>query len=226
MLTDIFAYRYENRKIWAVLSAKEKRLINQTFRLIDEQIQPYYDTQGNVSAVGKAFWKDIHNRMATELGVKHLFQSWYSYQSTSNGKQTTVSGSWGDNAICENWAHADLATNQDADNFIKERLSLVEMAFRIKSDSLAKESSTLSRRIQQAKVSPQSTQALLKALEKDAVGLSVGDRRNNESFQASIEELNTFCLPTSFGGANPATILVGVNPSFSNQSKKVLTSPT
>ena len=69
MLTDIFAFRYANKPIWKKFTQREKRLLVQTFSIIGEQLEPYYNYQGKDSPVGKAFWKDIHDRLAVELGL-------------------------------------------------------------------------------------------------------------------------------------------------------------
>jgi hypothetical protein len=68
MLTDIFAHRYLNTKLWDLVGNQERRLIVQGFRILREQLRPYYDADGQIVAGGKAFWKDLQSRMSMELG--------------------------------------------------------------------------------------------------------------------------------------------------------------
>jgi hypothetical protein len=71
MLTDIFARRYADVPLWAQFTTSESRLINQGFRIVLEQLFPYY-INGKESAAGKEDWRAIHERLSMELGVKQL----------------------------------------------------------------------------------------------------------------------------------------------------------
>ena len=70
MLTDIFALRYEEVKIWNSLGIKERRLIVQSFSIIKDQIAPYYDFDGKESIYGKGLlaW----NRQSNETFRGHV----------------------------------------------------------------------------------------------------------------------------------------------------------
>ncbi|MBB5517491.1 hypothetical protein FHS62_000277 [Amphiplicatus metriothermophilus] len=160
----------------------------QAFSIISENIAPYYDADGKVNPNGKAFWEDIHNRLSVELGLKSLSQMAYSYQTAFAGKQTTVSGAWPIITVCENWMHADPVGVQDVDAFIKERLSLVEIAFRKKEAAVAKANAELPQQILKAKLRPAGG---LRIPSDPAPGLKAWNKNLNEAFQASVDELNT-----------------------------------
>ena len=136
MLTDIFARRYEDVHIWAQFTTNESRLINQGFRLVLEQLFPYY-INGKESAAGKEDWTSLHDRLSMELGVNQLSDVAYSYQTTWNGDPHTISGIWTMNTVCENWMLRQYSGQTPADQFVKERLSLVEIAFRLKGEHVA-----------------------------------------------------------------------------------------
>lgn len=192
LLTDIFAFRYADRPIWKIFTQKEKRLLVQTFSIIGEQLAPYY-SNGNENPTGKAFWKDIHDRLSVELGLKSLSQMSYSYPTVYAGKQTTVSGVWPIVTVCENWMYADPVGVQDVDAFIKERLSLVEIAFRKKEEVIAKSNAELPQKILEAKRREEKRRPAggLRLPGDPVAGLQAWNQKSNENFQASVDELNT-----------------------------------
>ena len=188
MLTDIFAFRYAEKQIWKEFTQKEKRLVVQTFSIIGEQLAPYFDQTGKENPTGKAFWKDIHDGLAVELGLKSLSQTGYSYQSVFAGKQTTVSGVWFIITDCENWSHADPVGEQDIDEFIKERLSLVEIAFRKKAEEIAVANAELPLRLLKAKRQPPGR---MRVPGDRGKVFREWNRQLNENFEKAVDELNT-----------------------------------
>lgn len=172
MLTDIFAFRYADRPIWKSYSKKEKKLLVQSFSIIGEQLAPYY-LEGKESPTGKAFWKEIHDRLAIELGMKNLSQT--------VGIRSIM-------MICEDWIHADPVGVQDIDSFIKERLSLVEIAFRKREDVITKANAELPQSILRAK---QRSSGRLRIPGDPEVSFKALNQKMNDAFQASVEELNT-----------------------------------
>lgn len=189
MLTDIFAFRYADRPIWTSYTQKEKRLLVQVFSIIGEQLEPYYTSDGKVSPVGKAFWKDIHDRLSVELGVKSLSPLTYSYQHVFSGKQTTVTGTWSLHTVCETWMHAAPYSGQSADSFVKERLSLIEIAFRKKEEAISEFNSQLPQKILEAKSRPRA--GLMASHGDPGESMRAWNRKINDTFQASVGELNT-----------------------------------
>lgn len=189
MLTDIFAFRYVDRVVWETFSKKEQRLVLQSFRIVSEQIAPYYDYKGNVSDYGKAFWKDIHGRLSTELGVKSLSPPAYAYPWTYNGIKTMRSGSYTLDTVCENWALAKPEIQEDIDAYMKERLSLVEIAFRKREDEIEVENAKLPEKIARETTRPRSSGLRLPGNPGD--GLRALNRQKNKNFQEAVDELNT-----------------------------------
>lgn len=136
MLTDIFADRYSTVKLWDTFGEPERRLLVQAFRILEEEVCPYY-VNGNEYERGKAFRTDIHSLLSMELGLKSLSPTAYSYQTTWNGKPHTNTGLWTFNTVCENWMLAASDDSGSADRFVKERLSLVEIGFRKRDEEIA-----------------------------------------------------------------------------------------
>ncbi|MEC9312932.1 MAG: hypothetical protein VYA97_14290 [Pseudomonadota bacterium] len=188
MLTDIFAFRYASTPLWNAFTQREQRLLVQTFSILGEKICRYYYHDGKVSPEGKAFWENLHNRVAVELGLKSLSSTGYSYMQTYAGKQTSVTGLWPIITVCENWIHEQPRTLSDADTFVKERLSLVEVAFRLREEKVAEANAALPDQIQRSKNLPKTG---LRIPGDPEVGLRARNKSLNENFQSAVDELNT-----------------------------------
>ena len=118
MLTDIFSERYANRILWTAHSEPESRLFAQAFRLIGEQVIPsVWD------GVADGLWKSVHDRLAMELGLHELASR---YDRVINGLEF---GARTYEAICKAFIGAPCSLSPD--RFIKDRISFVELAFRL-----------------------------------------------------------------------------------------------
>lgn len=126
MLIDIFARRYEDVPLRDSFEERDSRLLVQAFRILSEDIYPYY-RDGNEAPMGVEFWTGLHRNLSRELGAKELSPQYFSYNTKRNGnnhvqthKNTMVS-------VCENWLTK--AVTGSADVHVKERLSLIELGF-------------------------------------------------------------------------------------------------
>lgn len=191
MLTDIFADRYSTVKLWNVVGETERRLLVQVYRILSEQICPYW-VDGKETVRGKAFWTDIHSRLSMELGHTSLSPLAYSYQSTWNGKPHNVTGTWTINKVCENWMLKALDDSVSADRFIKERLSLVEIGFRKRDEEIATANANLPAAIEAAQAQrPVSVRSTLRLPGDRASGLRAANATLNAHFRDAVNELNT-----------------------------------
>lgn len=125
MLTDIFARRYEQPRMWEMFTEEPRRLLVQSYQLLND-VCPYY-VNGTENAQGKMFWSQIQDLLARELGLKELSPQQWGYYDAQNhwwsGRYTTVQ-------MCEKWMQESFDGKIPADRFIKERLSLIEIGFR------------------------------------------------------------------------------------------------
>jgi hypothetical protein len=133
MLNDIFARRYESVELRDSFQERDRRLLIQAFQILAEDLRPYY-VDGKKSEDGEKFWKALHNQVARELGVKELSQRYYSYTTMWAGKESTQSGAFDWVRVCETWLVA--MPTLDPDAHIKERLSLIELGFRLRANGL------------------------------------------------------------------------------------------
>ena len=187
VLTDIFAFRYANNKIWDTYSTKEKRLLVQAFSVVKD-MNPYYDYKGREDPVAKATWKNLHDRISVELGLQQLSQAAFSYQTMHQGKQSNWSYLHTWLTVCENWLVQSPGGNEDVDAFVKERLSLIEVAMRDRELAVSKANSELPQKILDAKRRPSGGLRLPGDLED---GIRARNKKKNESFQVRVDELNT-----------------------------------
>lgn len=145
MLTDIFAYRYLDRPIWPQYTETERRLLNQTIGIVKDAL-PYYK-DGKVDERRADAWKSIHDRLARELGVSELSRRYYSYTQTTAVGAMPVSGFFTWDHVCEQFVTEKYVNQYDADRFIKERISFVEIAMRHRGEEIAAANANLARTI-------------------------------------------------------------------------------
>lgn len=149
MLTDIFADRYTDKVLWPSYGESEAKLLNQYFRIVIEQLCPYY-VDGKEDQRAKDWWTDLHNRLSAELGVDELSPRHYSYRTEFMGKPSTQSGFWKMDHVCKQFVCAKPSANNSADRFVKERISFIELAFRKKDGEVQLQNYTLDARIRES----------------------------------------------------------------------------
>lgn len=190
MLTEIFAYRYSNRPIWSEYTELERRLLNQAFGIVKDAI-PYLDSSGKEIESNKIKWKTLHDRLARELGINELSQRYYSYtQKNYLGQEVPISGwfSWGH--VCEQFVNATFNGQGDPDRFIKERLSFVELAMRLRGDEIAKANADLPKALADAALRDADTRHGLRLPGSAVDGVKAWNATLNFAFEAHVAELN------------------------------------
>ena len=187
MLTDIFAERYSGTPIWGSFTDTESKLLVQCYRILSEQLFRPYTLDGKIDEANQEVWKELHSQLSRELGVKELSCGWYSTSKNLDG--TPRIEFWPPETQCEQFLCAKY-TGTSADNWVKERLSLVELAFRANADAIARENSTLDTRVQEME------KRFPKGLRSVALPGGVGEgmrkynEQINEAFNAAVKELN------------------------------------
>jgi hypothetical protein len=190
MLTDIFADRYAKRILWQEYTETESKLLNQAFRIVAEQLFPYW-IDGKEWAPAKQTWTSLHGRLSMELGVDQLAPTYYSFQTTWMGKPHTQSGFRTMDKVCKDFVCGPYTGAIPADRFIKERLSFIELAFRGKEEELGKLNAELPTKLAAARIRDQfKTRQGLRVPGNEADGLKAFNASLNNNFLASVEELN------------------------------------
>jgi hypothetical protein len=123
MLTDVFHDRYADRVIWTDHTPKDAQLNVKLYRIVEEQLFPPFDTKGASIASNVAHWKALDRKLSMELGMEHLSQTWF-----STGTDVM---SLSPHQICKNFMCAAFdPTKADPDEFMKQRVSFIELALR------------------------------------------------------------------------------------------------
>ncbi|SCW56368.1 AbiJ-NTD4 domain-containing protein [Ancylobacter rudongensis] len=185
MLIDIFARRYESTAIFRSFDDRDKRLIVQSFRILSEDLFPYYD-DGKEIAYNVEIWTRLHRELSRELGLIELAPQWYSYNIKWNGNDTIQTHKNTMIKICENWMNQPISGSPDV--HIKDRISLIELGFRLRENQIA------TRHSKPVSVIEKTLASLRRAdlnLPKDQIQ-AVHRMREQElsDFRSSVEELN------------------------------------
>lgn len=186
MLTDIFAYRYLQHPIWQNYTEVEQRLLNQLVGIVKEFLPSESDSH-------KAKWKFLHDKLARELGVDELSKRYYSYaQMNPLGQQRPVSGFFSWDYVCEQFVKGPFPPGHaDADRFVKERLSFIELAFRLRGKEIAEINANLPAVMLEAKRRDASIPPRSMRVPGDAVkGAKAWNESQNSDFTAKVDELN------------------------------------
>ncbi|MBL0928932.1 MAG: hypothetical protein IBJ15_02225 [Alphaproteobacteria bacterium] len=193
MLTDVFFRRYSNRPLFESVGPKESAFFMQAYRIVNDQIWKYYGYNGQIDEKVKAIWRNIHDRLSMEIGVKELSPIYYSYQSEWMSKSNTIHGHYEFNTVIENWLTFKFTENLDPDVFVKRRLSFVELAFRIHEEQVNEANAKFPRELNAAEVQsalfknddnrtrvPGSRVDSIRAINKNM----------NSTFEANVREIN------------------------------------
>ncbi|MGY2257783.1 AbiJ-NTD4 domain-containing protein [Pseudomonas sp. SDO55104_S430] len=190
MLTDIFAQRYVDKPIWTAYSELEQRLLNQAFGIVKDAL-PYYDYKGNKIESQIPKWKTLHDRLARELGVDELSKRYYSYtQRNTLGHDIPVSGWFSWDYVCGNFVNAAYGSHTDPDRFIKERISFVELALRLRGEEIALANEHLPQTMASARLRDRSARNRLQLPGSSADAVKTWNARINSEFDNQVNELN------------------------------------
>lgn len=190
MLTDIFAHRYVDQPIWARYTEIEQRLLNQAFGIVKDAL-PYYTSEGKENEKNREKWKLLHDRLARELGVDELSQRYYSYtQKNALGQDWPVSGWFSWDHVCGQFVNAKYTGQYDADRFMKERISFVELALRLRGEEVALANSQLGEALAQASFRDATPRSGPRVPGSAVDGVKAWNATMNSIFQGHVTELN------------------------------------
>ncbi|KIC46279.1 hypothetical protein RA28_00190 [Ruegeria sp. ANG-S4] len=182
MLTDVFFVRYEETPLFRSFLRREKRALHQCFTVLEE-FHPYWGETDDAQKASGKFWEEIHKRLANELGVRWLSDAWYEthvglgeYRRKEHRKRAFIE-------ICRNWYNNHALQSADIDEFLKERLSLIEVGLRIKYDRADSCRKSL-------EASRPSSSLLAKAYKKTVDEYETASAEINERFRSARFPLN------------------------------------
>jgi hypothetical protein len=135
MLTDIFLNRYGGGVLCETFEEKDRRFLVQAFRIVSEQLYPYWTVEGKESAWAKGNWEAIHDKLSMELGLEELSSRTYAWTPAWPNAVPQMSFYTLDR-LCRNFVLVPYDDSVSADRFMKERLSFFEIAFRHRAEEL------------------------------------------------------------------------------------------
>lgn len=188
MLTDIFAYRYLETPIWDTFDENSRRLLVQGFRIVSEQLFPYYGFDGKVRSSSEEKWDSLNKQLAMELGLKNLSPIVFGFY---NPQKVWIRGIYTKLDTCENFVCEKFDGLVSADKFIKERLSFIEIAFRRREAELDTINANLPKALLEASIQANKVPARGVRIPGDRVeGVRALNKTFNDAFEASCNELN------------------------------------
>jgi len=186
MLTDIFAYRYLDTPLWQDFDESSRRLLVQGFRIVSEQLFPYY-SDGKERAGAKEKWDSLNKQLAMELGLNDLSPPAYAYY---NPQKQMISGTNSKLTVCEKYVCAEYDSAVPADQFIKERLSFIEIAFRRREVEIVNINAKLPAQLLEAKKQSAMPSRGIRLPGNREDGVRALNESINASFRSSCRELN------------------------------------
>lgn len=178
-LTDIFARRYRDTTLWECFSENERRLLVQASRIVSEQL--FYEIEHGV-------WGHLNRTLSMELGVTNLSALSGTDPARLSAEQRIHAQTFRAAACCQHFMCAPYDHSIPPDRFIKERLSFVEIAFRMKEDKVKAENAGLDRAIQEAGLT---ASVVVPGPHRQVPGLAAARRQKKErELRAANERLN------------------------------------
>jgi hypothetical protein len=190
MLTDIFLNRYADVILWETFEEKDGRFLVQAFRIVSEQLYPYWTEEGKERFLAKAQWQAIHDKLSMELGLVELSPRTYSWTPAWPKGASPQVGFYTFELICKHFVLAAYDGSVSADRFMKERWSFVEIAFRQRAEELeANHAQRLADlRARMGRPPPPRT---IRLPGDPFKGLQASIDRENQEFHSAVDELNT-----------------------------------
>jgi hypothetical protein len=189
MLTDIFSYRYKDYPIWDSFNEDVRRLLNQSISLLKE-VFPYYYSNGKENDARKTTWKYLHDLMCRELGTSQLSPLYFNHQTHYAGQSYNHTHMYPWVSVCENYMTAAYLGQQPVDQFVKERLSLVEIGLRQRAGEVLLENASLNSDLMAAKLRDSSPKRPLTVPGSAAAGVQAMHDARIALFKRQVDEFN------------------------------------
>lgn len=186
MLTDIFLNRYADVVLWEIFEEKDRRFLVQAFRIVSEQLYPYWTVEGKESAWAKGNWEAIHDKLSMELGLEELSARAFSLNRPSGWPSVHFHTM---DIVCRNFVLANYDGSVSADRFMKERLSFFEIAFRHRAEEMEASHAERLAKLHAERPRPQPRGGIRLPGDPLKAHQALVDRETQE-FRSAVDELN------------------------------------
>jgi hypothetical protein len=136
VITDIFARRYANVPLRSQYFDEDRRFMNQAAVMLMDPLWTGYKTD-KITDAAEAGLKSSHDLLAMELGREYLGDRYWFQTYTFNGNTNTQAHTYTYANICKNFLIKMPDDVAKGDAWVKDRLSLVEIAFRMRGHQVA-----------------------------------------------------------------------------------------
>lgn len=191
MITDIFARRYAQVKLRKQYFKEDKMLCAQIWRMLSSG--NLWDSYLNdkISSRAESSFKDIHDILALELGVEYLSDRWWNHHFEYNGEKKTQIYTNSYATICKNFLMKLPDDLVNGDTWMKERLSLAELAFAVRGKQINEANLQLPAAIMKAELEEKNASLRDPRMPGSRVNaIKEMNARLNESFDELVRDLN------------------------------------
>lgn len=190
MITDIFARRYEGVPLRPQYFEEDRRFMNQAVALIGNPLWAGHNAE-KVADATEAGLKSVHDALALELGRQTLSPQWWFQKSTWNGNTTSTPHKNTYTAMVKAFLIAIPEDLSRGDTWVKERLSLIEIAYRYRGSYVAFANAGLPEALQQAELADKMARpSALRVPGSQVDGVRARNKLTNDAFAAAVSELN------------------------------------
>ena len=171
-----------------MFTSSEQTLLVQAFRIFSEQICPYKTGEKEPSAT---LWSNVQTQLSMELGRVSLSPLTYNYMGEWLGKPHHHYGNCTIDHVCQTWFLQSFDGSIAADQFINERMSFIELGFRLREAQIDVENANLPAAIKAADAPDPFKPGAMRVPGKYSVFVKGHNATINRVFRDGVEELNT-----------------------------------
>jgi hypothetical protein len=190
MITDIFARRYANVELKPQYYREDNMLCNQAWKMISSGLLWDSYVTEKVSDKAEADFKTVHDILSLELGIEYLSDRWWFNTYKLNGHEHRNANAYTYAMMCKNF-FMKIPDDVKGDAWMKQRLSLIELAFAMRGRQVAAANAELPNAIAKAEFEQNKPAGRgLRLPGSRADGVRAMNARLNESFNGLIADLN------------------------------------
>tara|TARA_R110000751_G_scaffold71441_9_gene144876 strand:- start:1994 stop:3055 length:1062 start_codon:yes stop_codon:yes gene_type:complete len=191
MITEIFARRYASVELRTQYFQEDRMHCSQLWTMLSSGLLWDAYLNETISNKAEAAFKAVHDVLALELGVEYLSDRWWFRTIEHNGNKNTQAHTNSYSIICKNFLTKQPTGVAEGDSWMKERLSLIELAFAMREQQVAVANSELPDAIAKAEIEQKTKPARgFRLPGTRADSLRAINMRLNDSFNGLVGDLN------------------------------------
>lgn len=190
MITDIFARRYEKVQLRTQYFAEDQRFMTQAVSLVGNGLWTDAPPSDEIADATEVGLKSVHDVIALELGRDTLSDLWWWSTHTWNGNTTRTAHKNTYFKIVTVFLKKIPDDPMKGDTWVKERLSLIELAYRYRATQVAFANQKFPKKLAEAEAADQRPPSRLRLPGNSADATRALNQRMNDAFAAAVSDLN------------------------------------